>query len=663
MKFVCDNCQAKYQIGDEKVAGKTVRMKCRKCAFEIVVRAGSPGTGADAPAGEMDAPMPMSLSSSSLQAVSIGPVAGHAVATAPPVSSPGLSSPRAPVAAPAPRPLHAPAAPPAPRVGPAPRAPVPAPAAAAPTHQPAPAAPRPATSAPRPAAAAAPRPVIAARPAGAPSPARPVTRVAGTSSAAMAAVRPAVEEALPPQGTWGGVDDESTALFGMGHAPAADAGPEHAPASAAALEGEADWYVGIAGTPLGPVHATVIRDRALAGDVDGESLVWREGLAEWRPLRTFPELVQLMAAAQYAYPATPAPRAVPPPAASVPIALVTRAAPHAVAAEPFAPTAPSAPQSPQNGKSNGYHATPHAPAAFVPDDAPRAQPVPVAPAPAATVPAAPAAIAAPVQVAPIEAPVSQPVASAPAPSAALSNVGPKVEIEADLDIALGRKRGGAHPMAYAFIAAAAVFGGVAAWVLLSKPQTQIVVVQQVAATSGTAAASGAPAADSAQVEVGEISPANPQGPTAKTGGPLARPKPSSTAVATAASSTPIDTSGFNNSVPGPAATGPSGSQQGGGGQLSQGEIGAVVSQNQPLVKRKCWQPALEARPPTGPTNARVNGSITIGASGQVESASANGGERDFPGLSSCIASRMKNWKFPPSGGPTSVNVPFVFAGQ
>ena len=31
MKFLCDNCKAKYQIGDEKVAGKTVRMKCRRC--------------------------------------------------------------------------------------------------------------------------------------------------------------------------------------------------------------------------------------------------------------------------------------------------------------------------------------------------------------------------------------------------------------------------------------------------------------------------------------------------------------------------------------------------------------------------------------------------------------------------------------------------------
>jgi hypothetical protein len=101
----------------------------------------------------------------------------------------------------------------------------------------------------------------------------------------------------------------------------------------------------------------------------------------------------------------------------------------------------------------------------------------------------------------------------------------------------------------------------------------------------------------------------------------------------------------------------------GGGQLSQGEIQGVVSQNQPLVKRKCWQPALEARPPNGPSNARVNGSLVIGPSGAVESASANGAEKDFPGLAPCIAARMKNWKFPASGGSTPVNVPFVFAGQ
>ncbi len=39
MKFLCEHCKAKYQIADDKVAGRTVRMKCRKCGGQIEVRA------------------------------------------------------------------------------------------------------------------------------------------------------------------------------------------------------------------------------------------------------------------------------------------------------------------------------------------------------------------------------------------------------------------------------------------------------------------------------------------------------------------------------------------------------------------------------------------------------------------------------------------------
>ncbi len=42
MKFYCDQCHTKYQIADEKVAGKTVRMKCRKCEAPILIRGAEP---------------------------------------------------------------------------------------------------------------------------------------------------------------------------------------------------------------------------------------------------------------------------------------------------------------------------------------------------------------------------------------------------------------------------------------------------------------------------------------------------------------------------------------------------------------------------------------------------------------------------------------------
>jgi len=38
MKFLCSNCKAKYQISDDKVVGRTLRMTCRKCKEEIVIR-------------------------------------------------------------------------------------------------------------------------------------------------------------------------------------------------------------------------------------------------------------------------------------------------------------------------------------------------------------------------------------------------------------------------------------------------------------------------------------------------------------------------------------------------------------------------------------------------------------------------------------------------
>lgn len=38
MKIVCDSCKAKYSIADEKVAGKTFRIRCKRCGSAIIVR-------------------------------------------------------------------------------------------------------------------------------------------------------------------------------------------------------------------------------------------------------------------------------------------------------------------------------------------------------------------------------------------------------------------------------------------------------------------------------------------------------------------------------------------------------------------------------------------------------------------------------------------------
>ena len=40
MKIVCDACQAKYSISDDKVQGKVFKIRCKKCSNIIVVRGG-----------------------------------------------------------------------------------------------------------------------------------------------------------------------------------------------------------------------------------------------------------------------------------------------------------------------------------------------------------------------------------------------------------------------------------------------------------------------------------------------------------------------------------------------------------------------------------------------------------------------------------------------
>ncbi|HEY3802433.1 MAG TPA: GYF domain-containing protein [Kofleriaceae bacterium] len=49
MKIVCDACQAKYSISDDKVQGKVFKIRCKKCSNIIVVRGGAgAGSGAEA---------------------------------------------------------------------------------------------------------------------------------------------------------------------------------------------------------------------------------------------------------------------------------------------------------------------------------------------------------------------------------------------------------------------------------------------------------------------------------------------------------------------------------------------------------------------------------------------------------------------------------------
>jgi len=48
VKFLCDRCKTRYSIGDERVRGKILKIRCKNCANVITVREGM-GIDADAP--------------------------------------------------------------------------------------------------------------------------------------------------------------------------------------------------------------------------------------------------------------------------------------------------------------------------------------------------------------------------------------------------------------------------------------------------------------------------------------------------------------------------------------------------------------------------------------------------------------------------------------
>ena len=51
MKISCQSCQAKYTIADEKVLGKIVKIRCRKCGATIVAQGNGAGTNGSASRG------------------------------------------------------------------------------------------------------------------------------------------------------------------------------------------------------------------------------------------------------------------------------------------------------------------------------------------------------------------------------------------------------------------------------------------------------------------------------------------------------------------------------------------------------------------------------------------------------------------------------------
>jgi len=645
MKFLCPSCKAKYQIADEKVAGRSVRMKCRKCGHVIQVSSiagvgdallgSEPPSAIDAPsdasAAQASMPEPPPSSQAKPAAAELskppgserkpglaskpGTVSQPTAASKPQTQPTAASKPSAefkPGAASKPEPKldlkKGPAVPTRPSVS----KPTPAPSAAAKGPLPAPKAP-PAKSAPaRPFAAS---PAATSPAASSPLPVSPVATpspfgsksdkktIQGGISAPLPRVAPVPAKATSPGVAKADVaianaladfdaDDESTRIADSsalaGAFSLAVGGPsEAAPADALTMPAD-EWFVGINGVPVGPIRLSELRSKAASGSVTRESLVWRDGFEDWRPLKTFPELVAIVD---------------------------------------------------ESVSSARASLTPFTPSVAI------AEPV--------------AAVGAVVDPFAAPAPGTSPRTPDPFAIGAVAGVTGTAVVTDDLEAAGLRKRGGSSPAAWIAVAIALLFGLTIGFVLFKQQSKTIEVVKYVDRV--VPGAPSAVAGDNAQ-PIGESTiSADPKNPTKRVAGTA---RPGASAEGDKGLSGLKGLTGLTGLGPshGPDSSGPTGSTSG-SGQLDSGQIQSTVARYTGSVKRACWQPALDTRDKDAPTTARVSVAITVLPSGSVQNATVGGDPRGYRGLAQCISSRVRGWQFPPSGDTTTVNVPFVFAAQ
>jgi hypothetical protein len=230
----------------------------------------------------------------------------------------------------------------------------------------------------------------------------------------------------------------------------------------------------------------------------------------------------------------------------------------------------------------------------------------------------------------------------------------------DLDVNF-RRRQRTSPMAWIAMVVAMLFGITLGFVFFGRgAQTEEKAEKPVASVAAPAPAPAPVAAAPNQTE--EI----PVAGDTKVGKGTSTASKSSTKTETDKAPGGLKLGNLSGLNPGgPRAPGEStGSTGSAASQLDPNAVQAAVSRYTPGVKRSCWQPALDTRDKDAPTSARVSVAITVGPTGSVQNVTTNGDPKGYRGLANCIAGRVRGWQFPPSsGGPTTVNVPFVFVAQ
>lgn len=536
MKFLCDQCKAKYQIADEKVVGKTVRMKCRKCGHLIEVRAA---------------------------------VTESSVVSLPPTGSGGMGS--APPAKPPPKPAP-------------PRS---TPLAAS---------------------------LTSARPA-APKPDRLPSTLAG-------AFKTTVQH-----------EEEVSAPFDMSELSPTD-----------------DWYVAINGVPVGPIRVGEIRRKASLGAVTVESLVWQEGLDEWRPLRSFAELAAIVREAA----ATGRGSMTPPPSdarSSVP-APPTRP----LSSRPAAPSAMPRTTLPRPTAPPRNNVVPITSRLATAERIEEGEPPVVAARPSPF-------LAPPAQASPVVSLAPDPFAVPPMSSPTSGTAAVIADTAAPGQSVPERGRKSTPWMAIAMVAMAIAFGvtaGIAIFLRPSPPpQPPAGQVLVPAAPVGPSPAPSVTATESVGASATAAVPALVKTTGAGVGGPSAPPRaapiPSPSTMGTTGRPLDLHSLTANTSIAPTDEPGAGDNASTSGQCISQAQILQVYGQHQVGVRRMCWDRNQNTRP-----TVSVSVSMTIATDGSAQSVVATG---DDLAVAKCIENDVRGWHFQPMGCSQRVNIPFKFVRQ
>jgi hypothetical protein len=460
------------------------------------------------------------------------------------------------------------------------------------------------------------------------------------------------------------------------------AGPVEAPQRTSALD---QWHVAINDVPVGPIRREELARKIQSGAVSGDSLSWREGFDDWRPLRDIPELAQLLR------------RTAPPAAPRVPSR--TPAVPPTRGSAPMGSARPAGGR--RTASSTGVASRPESvrPAA-------RSNVVPIGGRIGATAPAfdeapsdlldddlaEPTRIASDLSFGPdgeLLPPDQQPTLAGGAASPGSDAGGGQVS----LSDAFGP---GGAPMIYDERPRRRQPWPVGAWIAVVGAASFGIALavmvgiqmfrgdgQQVAQTP-TAPQTVTPNPDPPEVTgVGAVVPTAPvpevepppapeeEDPQpANTGGGQRTKRPTSaqpppTKTGTTGGMTaeqrrlmeqfgdgldrPIGIGGVR--PPGEENTGPRRAA------LDENAIRTVVNRNRRQLQ-SCYELAIRGR--SDPPTVRINVTVAIGASGTVTRVGAAAGANDIGGLSGCIERNVRRWRFPASNEATETGFPVVF---